>query len=197
MANREDYHSVIEAKKNEITKKGLDSLYGMPQEYYGIKDVAARFKFDDAYTFDTNDLDTLIFSLERTSDPKYVLLSKFLHQTREYTSSKVSREQALVMLRDEKNRHAVGETAKTLYREFKEIENSAKKINKKKARKLKKYKDVKSFLPKVPGIVSEMRRKGLLKGDLTPDKIVQLTEFFDSLPELDFLDKSKLTKNIR
>lgn len=183
MANIKDMDSVVKAKHNEIKSKGLDNYYGDPDNFavgkaYGVYDKSPKRELAEY--------------LEATKVPKYVRLAKFLN---ELYYVDVDYEQAQVLLSDKDNEYLVRHVnVKTVYKEFKEIEKRAKKVNKRRAAKLRKYKDVRKFISggTIRHILDDLNASHISKQNITA-----LTNFFDNCSELRFLNSSKLTRKVR
>ena len=182
MTNFKDMDSVVRAKRNEVESKGLD-------QYYGDSRNAAVDKAYNAYA--STSRDKLAGYLEETKVPRYVRLAKFL---REIYTVNTDYEKAKVVLKDKDNRYGIyGKKVKTTYKEFKQIEKRARKVSKKNAAKLNKFKDVKNFIQHdLDNVLFELESKSLGRFDT-----IRLTEFFDNCDELKFLRHSKLTKNVK
>ena len=187
MVTKKDIESVIKAKQNEIKSKQLDDYYGE------TKDVIARMTIKDAYKrSDDYSLEKLAHYLEATRVPKYVRLAKFLREI--YYKNNIELEKTLVLLKNEENKYGLKyKEQKTTFKEFKQIEKRSKKMSAKAARKLNKYKDVKTFVKKhYRHVLSRLMEEKISDYD-----IESLTNFFDNCQELKFLNQSKLTKRVR
>ncbi len=189
MANYHDYKSVVTAKRNEMEINNLEEYYGEVRTPEAQQALAATYNYGIS-----DERTTLIYCLEQTKVSKYVRLARFLREVSPIQNM-VEYKQAQVMLGYKENEYVSSKKKlKTLYKEFKQIEKDSIRVNKRKAKKLHKFKDVQSFVR--GGNLREVYYKLMSSGVPEYDKEA-LTQFFESCPELDFLDRSKLTRNTR
>lgn len=191
--NNKDKASIIKAKKNEIIDNGLEEFYGNPTSSEA-KHKLQEIYDDHDYFVENDEKKELIDALENTTLPIYIRLAQFLKDISFKVNTDI--EKAMVLLSKKDNKKELGRfRLRTVYREFKKIDRRAEKLTKKRRRQLSKFKDVRKFIRSdFDNLRIKLKEAGF---DSYRSSASELTDFFNNCEELSFLNKSKLTKNVR
>ena len=178
MAKLEDIRAILKAKENEIEEKGLR---------YADRGSLATFT---AYNTDFK-YQPLIDALNRTKDPKYIKIARFLElnlltHDKEYDKTEV-------MIKNKAFGYPSAKVARTTYKEFVQIDKRARKTNSEHARTLNKFKDIKKF---VRNDLDDLFEVFMGTPTLRYASATELTEFFDN-SSIGKLRSSKLVKNVK